>query len=368
MRVLELQGTPAQMGEAFGEACRAEIAELYALRLENALLEAARYGRPDAGEAELLRLTRSSLPRVAAFDAAGHAELVGIARGAGMAAERVLAMNGLTDFRDALAFGAAEGTGGCTAFLVQADASADGRVWAGQTWDLATANQPYVLAVRRRPREGLATLCVTTVGCLSLMGMNEAGLALGTTNLRTLDARPGVPYLSLIHRALGFVRVAEAARCIAGALRAGGHSYWLADAAGSAAILECTATRSRLRPLRHGWHVQTNHCQVPEHRALEAETPGESSRARLQRMGELLREREGRLDAATLRSLLADEAGGELAICRQDSCGISSNAGLVVSPQELELWACQGPPCGGAWRQLSRALAAAAQRSGKGAW
>ena len=37
MRVLHFQGTPARMGEAFGESCREAIAELYALRLENAI-------------------------------------------------------------------------------------------------------------------------------------------------------------------------------------------------------------------------------------------------------------------------------------------------------------------------------------------
>ena len=37
MRVLHFEGTPARMGEAFGESCREAIAELYALRLENAI-------------------------------------------------------------------------------------------------------------------------------------------------------------------------------------------------------------------------------------------------------------------------------------------------------------------------------------------
>jgi len=354
------------MGEAFGEACRAEIAELYALRLANALLEAARYGRPDAGEAELLSLARASLPHVSSFDSGGYAELLGIARGAGMTLDRVLAMNGLTDFRDGLRFGAGEGTGGCTSFLVQGDATVDGRVWAGQTWDLATVNQPFVVAVRRRPQDGPATLCVTTVGCLSLMGVSEAGLAMGTTNLRTLDARPGVPYLSLIHRALQFPRVADAARCIAAAVRAGGHSYWLADAGGDAAVLECTATQSRLCWVRQGSRVQTNHCQVPELRLLEADPPQASSLARLQRMRELLAEHRGHIDAGTLRGLLADEAGGDLAICRHDFGGISSNAGLVVSPRGRELWACQGPPCGAAWQQLPLLTDAAAQPGGNG--
>ena len=61
MRVLHFEGTPAHMGEAFGESCREAIAELYALRLENALAQALRYGGRTASEAELLALARACL-------------------------------------------------------------------------------------------------------------------------------------------------------------------------------------------------------------------------------------------------------------------------------------------------------------------
>ena len=43
--IIELAGSPRCMGEAFGESCRAEIRELYALRLEAALRFAQRRGR-----------------------------------------------------------------------------------------------------------------------------------------------------------------------------------------------------------------------------------------------------------------------------------------------------------------------------------
>ena len=43
--VIELHGTPSQMGEAFGEACRAEARELYDIRMRCALRCAADNGR-----------------------------------------------------------------------------------------------------------------------------------------------------------------------------------------------------------------------------------------------------------------------------------------------------------------------------------
>ena len=355
MRIFHLAGTPGRMGEAFGESCRDGVAELYALRLENAIAQALRYGGRDIREADLLALAGACLEASARFDPAGTEELRGIAAGAGLSPERVLAMNGLTDLRDALAWGGPlEAAGGCTAFVVQRDRSADGRLWAGQTWDLGSDNQPYVVAVHRAPAGGPETWCVTTVGCLSLMGMNEHGVAIGTTNLRTTDAGPGVPYLSVIHRALAESSAAAAAALIARAPRAGGHAYTVVDRGGDAFAVECSARHARTFALRGGFHVHTNHCQVPEHQALEADISFASSQARLARMQELLRDAD-RIERAFLERALADDANGKLAICRDDFDGISTNAALVVSPDGGALRACQGLPSRGAWLDLRSA-------------
>jgi isopenicillin-N N-acyltransferase-like protein len=228
--------------------------------------------------------------------------------------------------------------------IAQRDACVDGRARLAQSWDLASDNAPFVVAVHRRPQAGLETWSVTTVGCLSLMGVNAAGLALGTTNLRTRDSGAGVPYLSLIHRALEEREAESAVRLIADAPRAGAHCYLALDAAGEGRALECTGKLSHVFRVRTGTHVHTNHCQVPAHAALEADTPRTSSEARLARMRALVAERHGAIEGAWLRSCYADSAGGALAICRRDFDGISTNAAVVITPELGELWACAGVP------------------------
>ncbi len=346
MRRIELSGTHAAMGEAFGEAFRGEIAQLYALRLANALRQATQYKGRATREVDLLRLARACLAASESFDPRGTEELRGIARGAQLSAEQVLAMNGLTDLRDALAWGelGEAGAEGCTALIVQRDASADGRPRLAQSWDLASDNAPFVVFVHRRPGQGAETWSVTTVGCQSLMSMNEHGLALGTTNLRTRDSGVGVPYLGLVHRALEERSAGDAARVIAAAPRAGAHSYLALDRSGAGAVLECTGKLAHRFVVERGVHVHTNHCQVPAHIALEADTPRKSSEARLARMRELLAAHAGKLDAAFLRECYADSAGGSLAICRQDFDGISTNAASVMTPETGEFWACAGVP------------------------
>ncbi|MCP5057832.1 MAG: hypothetical protein GY937_14095 [bacterium] len=349
MRCVHLEGSPTAMGETFGEGFRAEIHELARLRMTNALTQARVYGGREAGEGDLLKLAAVCLEASAAYHPEGHAELLGIARGASLRPETIMALGGLTDLRDALAWGGPlEAFGGCTGFLVPASQMQAGGLRFGQTWDLGTDNQPFVVAVHRQPDTGPATWCVTTVGCLSLMGINEYGLAVGTTNLRTRDARAGVPYLNLIHRALDSADVAEAIQGIETAKRAGAHSYFVADARGHAAVVECTATRSEVRCLGATSQVQTNHCQAAAHAALEGDTPRASSEARLARMQALLAEA-GPLDDARLRGFLGDREGGTLAINRDDFDGISTNAAMLAAPAEARLEICQGAPDQGGW-------------------
>ncbi len=354
------------MGETFGEGFRHEIRELYALRRENALQQALRFGGRTAKEEDLLALAERCLVATRAFDAEGHDELLGIARGAGLSAARIMALNGLTDLRDGLAWGGPlESFGGCTAFLAQGDCMQDGQLRLGQTWDLGTENQPFVVAVHRRPRGGPETWSITTVGCLSLMGMSETGLTLGTTNLRTSDARAGVPYLSLIHRALGCSHAHEAAELIGGTRRAGAHAYLIADGWGTALVLECTAAHSEARWLRSGFEVQTNHAQAPAHAAIEADTPRASSEARWARMRRLLAERRP-LDDEALKGFLGDRHGGALAINRDDVDGISTNAAFLAAPSRRTFLACHGAPDRADWARhgVGRGEARAASADG----
>ena len=352
LRVLEFAGTPSEMGEAFGESCRAEIAELYALRLENALAQAREYGGRNPREADLLALAKLCRPATQAHHPDGFAELCGIAAGARQSVERVLALGGLTDLRDTLAWGGTlEAAGGCTGFVVQGDASVSGRVLCGQSWDLTTDNAPFVVAVHRKPSDGPETRCVTTVGCLSLMGMNEHGIAVGTTNLRTRDARVGVPYLNLIHRALASRAYADAVSSLASARRAAAHSYTIVGAEGQAVVLECSAAHAHPIRVERGTHVHCNHCLLPEHAASEGDTPRRSSEARYTRMSELLAETETH-DLDSLQRLLADTKNGELAICRDDFSGISTNAAIVMDPAERKIRACQGLPSRAEWVEL----------------
>jgi len=341
------------MGEAFGEQLREAIRQLYAVRLRSALLQANEQGRRDATEADLLRIALASHRITSDFDPETAEEMEGIARGSGLDVEQVMAMNGMTDLRDALSWWeGAELFGGCTAILAQRDVTSDGTLLAGQTWDLGTDNMPFVVAVRRAPTAGPRSICLTTVGCLPFLGVNEHGLVAGTTNLRTRDARPGVVYVSVIDQALRSKRVAEAIERVGMSPRSGAHFFYLADAEGSAAALECTARRLDRLDVVGGAFVHTNHCLVPEHVSMDVDAASASSEARRARMTALAENRRGSLDVCALKSFFADCDGGPLSICRDDIEGTSTNAAAILCPEKRSLIACHGLPTSAPWVEL----------------
>lgn len=355
MRVLHLAGSPRDMGRAFGEACREEIATFYELRMVNALTQAKQYGGREVSEEDALAAARACMASTASYDPCGWDELQGIAEGANMPVERVLAMNGLTDLRDVLAWGGdLESLGGCSSLVAMGDVTADGRLICGQTWDLATDNLPFVLGVHRQPPPDVApeTWCLTTVGCLSLIGMNAHGVAVGTTNIRTWDARPGVTYLSIIHRALSTTTFEGAVRAVTQAPRAGAHFYYVCGGEGQASVVECTATRHTRLDLESGWYAHTNHCLVPENAAIESAIKSGSSKTRQERLAVLLEQHRGRLTPADVKGFWGDTDHGELAICRDDFGGINTNGAVVMTPEEGTIDACHGLPSRAEWVDL----------------
>lgn len=345
------------MGAAYGEACRGDIVGLYKARVSNAIEQAQAYGGRAVTEADLIRIAKAALPTVKGYHGAGYEELEGIAVGANRSLEQIWVMNALTDLRDIAAFGdvnvwAAPVDGeGCSSFIMQGDRTQDGTGYAGQTWDLSTSNMPFVRIVKRKPVEGPATVCLSTVGCLSLIGMNEHGVSIGTTNIRSTDARVGVCYLDVIHKVLHQENLEGAVQAITEAPRAGAHYYYVMDAAGAAAV-ECTATQHARVDVVDGAYVHCNHVLEAANLELEAKgTPVLSSSHRQGRMAELVSAARGPQSIESLQSFFADHDGDERGICRHDVGGISSNGSVIMNPASKRLWAVHGPACMGSWAE-----------------
>lgn len=347
--IVEISGSAKRMGEAFGEACREEARELYAIRLESAIRYAEEKGRA-VSEEQVLDIVGACLEPTRAYDATVYDEFAGIARGAGISPGQCYVLQGLTDLRDILAFGPLPEGVGCSSFIIAPDRSASGNMLLGQNWDLQTDNMPYVRLVHRKPDDDPETWSLTLTGCLTLIGVNAEGIAVGNTNLQTTDARVGVQYLTVLHRALRSRSLAEAVESIRRAPRAGAHYYYAAGPDGEAVGLECSATRAVPFEVRRGLFVHCNHALAGEIAALETEEPTPSTVHRQDRLSQLLAVHEGPIGLDDLKHILSDHEGGEdRCICRHDFGDISTNATVIMSPATREIHACRSQPHVGQW-------------------
>lgn len=345
---LRVQGSRRAMGLAHGEALRTLIQGFVAQRLEAFRVFSAERGQ-HFDVSRFIALGGECLEALARFHPAGHAEHVAVAEGADVEAAALYAVGNMTDVRDVLLWGdpsvapaPAADVEGCTAALIPSAGARENVLIAGQTWDLNPEDLPYVVAIHRVPEDGPEVWTVSCAGCLSLTGMNEFGLTVGTTNIKTRGGRVGIGYLSVLHRMLEERDVAAAESALRSTPRAGAHTYWAADENG-AFEAETTPDRIVLRRLGERPLGRSNHCLDPRIAELEAEAATSSSKARLARVeGELAARPQ---DVHTLRELFGSRADGVDSISRhiEDGQGTSTNSVLIGVPARRELHACRGP-------------------------
>jgi len=344
--VIAVAGSPRAMGMAYGEATRELIRGFMADRVRAGTV----FVRQRRRDGDFLGTAEACLAMLKSWDLAGWTEHHGVAAGAGVDPVELYAACNLTDIRDAACFrpiAASAESEGCTTALVPAVRSATGAPLAAQTWDLNPPDLAFVIAVRRRPLDGPATVSVTCAGCPNLMGINAEGLAFGTTNLKVHGVRSGVPYLSLLHRLSRCRDRAEASAQLRAAPRAAAHSYWLADPSGIE-DWECTAQTVLARD-GDGPLCRTNHCLDAGNAKREDEAPSSSSLARLATARAALSAPQVGVDG--LRALFADRSQGVDSINRyvEDGTGTSTNACMIAEPRERRIHACRGPADRGTW-------------------
>ena len=342
---ITVHGTPSAMGRQQGEAFTEHIHSLVAHRLQESEQYFLERGISN-GHQQLRSTGQRMLELLTAWDPEGHQEHVGIAEAAAVDAADLLVTLNMTDTRDLICFDRHSDDEGCTAMLVPSARSVDGHLLAAQTWDLNQGDLQHVTCVHRNPHEGPSTVSVSIAGGPTLIGLNEHGVWVGTTNLKTCDVQLGIGYMSLLHRAIRQRTHAEAASVIEHATRVAAHTYWLADEHGGIE-LECTATHTLRRILSTESIVQTNHCLEGIHE--DAEPPSQSSLCRYERARSLLAQ--GQHDVGSIRNLLADRSDGALSISRhpEDAESASTNACGIGIPATRTFHTCRGPSDQGEW-------------------
>jgi isopenicillin-N N-acyltransferase-like protein len=366
IRVLTVSGRPYDLGYVHGKTFAREIGELTEERLRLSC-DPFWTGGQQATLDEVLSIGRACLRHHEDFAPELMEEMRGMADAAGLGVNELVIMNGFTDFVDIIANPAVLGRHrngvlpgdaiDCTAFIVDPSATADGRGYLGQTWDMHSTATPYVLMLDVRSQDSPALMTFTITGCVGMIGMNEHGVAVGINNLLGAEGRPGVHWVYVVRKMLAQRTVEDALAVLQGAHLSGAHNYLLFGPAADGALrgynIEHMATRIHVTAVETVY-THTNHCLIQE--MVNVERPRksishESTLARQDQASRFLDEQTGQITVETLMALTRYHEESGLSVCAhaQPGYNVESSGACIMSPTTRELWAVWGNPCQNAY-------------------
>jgi isopenicillin-N N-acyltransferase like protein len=356
IRVLDVHGTPYQMGYQHGAAYASAIRELAAERLH--LSSDEMWSGRKLSQPQVLTLAEACLNEHCDYAPDLMWELEGISAATGVSLPELIIANGFTDFVDAVynvdeflmpveQRQRVEVGRECTTFMVGNRRSAGGQGMIGQTWDMHATATPYVLLLRGKPRHAPRFMTFTLTGCMGMIGMNEHGIAVGINNLVATTGQPGVTWTFVVRKILMQDNLDDALKCITDARLAGAHNYVLMDAKGRGFNIEAMPNRIHVTSLELDPLVHANRC-IHEDTQLEerplSEDWIEDSDVRRGRALKLLN-RKG-ITPETLMALTRNRDDGSYSICSvseppyySETCGAA-----IMRPSTREFWGVWGLP------------------------
>lgn len=185
----------------------------------------------------------------------------------------------------------------------------------------------------------------TIACCLPAVGVNNHGVAQGICSLTASDDSVGVPRVIVSRNSLEALDRADAVARAGLVTRAGGYGHVFAFVGGDAMTVETTRTELAVR---EGPGPHTNHYLDPELSAL-GPGPSQGSRARLDRLEQLLSER-APTSVPEVMDILRDHGSSPQATCLHPDPEDGDEASTVVFSMVAELeegrmWVAPGNPC-----------------------
>ncbi len=357
IRLINLSGKPYDMGYAHGKRFHDEIHMFTEERVR--LCQDPNWTGHSLSRGAVIDLAQACVAEHIAYAPELMEELRGMADATGLSPAELVINNGFTDFIDTIYNLGAEtpvpapalAADNCTAFMLPAENSADGKPYLGQTWDMHASATPYVILLHGKPDDAPDFLTFTITGCVGMIGMNSAGISVGINNLMAADGQIGVTWPFVVRKILQQTSLDAALDCLTGAKLAGAHNYLLMDRQGKGYEVEAMSTSQHIRELGDETIAHTNHCLIQQNIDVARERPPasrNSSENRLRRAKELLARSD--ISLGDLMALTRDD----VAICTRpkppmhvESCGAA-----IMCPASGDFWSVWGIPADNAYERF----------------
>lgn len=338
--LIDLSGSPFEIGYAHGLALREQIQKNFVLYLSMI--------RNNTGLAEpaILEMARRFIPEIKKSAPELLEELDGISKGADLSFETILTLNSRSElaFPDQL-------SGQCTVIGLTAERTGDGHAVIAQNWDWLPAVKANSAFFRIAPDNGPRALVLAEAGQVGKLGFNEHGLGLVINLLVSTGIRFGVPTHVVLRQLLAAADIDEALDRAKRTRWASSCHMLLGDADGGIIGLEASPFGVAEVLPRNGAIVHTNHFCDPLMTANDlAPDLLPDSIIRFDRANQLLAER-SKWDSAGIKQLLSDHHSPPLSICRHEAPEIPEHlrmctlVSLIFDVSRRSADVAYGQPC-----------------------
>lgn len=344
-----MSGGPRERGRAYGEQARDRVHQTISL------YEGLIGHHTGLTWTQVRDLAGPFAGPLDAYDQRLLPEIEGIAEGAGVDAEDVLAINLRTELLSVQHLPGIEMIAECTALSLAPEGNSAAHVLIGQNWDWTPRAEETCVVLASAPHDGPRSVTVVEAGLLAKCGANAAGIGVAANALASSIDRgqPGVPFHAILRRILTSATFEEAEDAVMAPVRSSSGNYLIASADGRSADLETAPGGPDMVARFDGRRlVHTNHFLRPDapFKDMALLEPGSTSRHRhAAASGALEDSASGGIDS--ILRVLRDHDGRPGSVCKHRNPSLDQwNDSVTVATMAADLtegtvWISQGPSC-----------------------
>ena len=348
--VISVKGKPFECGQQYGTQARKIIQQNVEVYFD---MWRTLWG---VERKAILEKSHALVEVIGGYDADILEELDGVAKGAGLSLDEIVAINARYEINFALGLASLYQGGGCTSISSLPPVTRDGHTLIGQTWDWLPRFQEFNVILKADQKGKPSVVTQPEAGVLAHRGMNSVGIGACFNGLASSRDAFGatMPCLLIMRRILNSESFSQALAAVFQAKATVSGNFFIAHRDGEAVSLEMSPADVGFLYPEDGILTHSNHFVALKGREdfadmLKSIYP--DTLLRDQRARHLLEPEKGHIDVNSFQSVFRDHFSQPNSICRHldDRVdGIKQWVTLysaIMDLNEPAMYVAKGYPC-----------------------
>jgi isopenicillin-N N-acyltransferase-like protein len=343
LKIVDVSGSHYEMGFQYGKACP-EISGMLDMTYQL-------FGGRNKTKSILGKFIPMYLPYIEKYAPEIVEEMKGMADGANVNFQDILFLNITYEISVPSVMG------GCTSFAATEEATANGELITGQNLDHIEPWKEYMILLKMKPADGPSILAVTAAGCLSLVGINSAGISININLLRnnnSLEPAGGVPTHVILRKLFMSAILGETISTIATAEGRSPKNYLVSNSQEGILDIETTTDDMEIQFPERGMLTHANYFKTDRFKSTDiAPLLVPDAYIRSHKLFHLMERHYGNISVDIMKQLLQDHSNYPNSICRHPdqkaTLPIAQMMKTLVSiincPKEQKAYIAIGNPC-----------------------